>query len=383
MKDTIEVEVAVELLSRFVEIDTTNPPGNEKRLAVCIGAYMTAMGFDVCYQDVGQDRTNIVAKVGHSPRKLIFAGHLDTVPVGDNWIVSPFEVVRQDNKLVGRGTADMKAAIACMICAAVSVKEFVKKCDLELILLFVADEEVNGMGTQRFLSTYEKGAMNMVVLGEPTRNEIQIAHRGVERIRVELYGQQAHSSRMGKERNVIYALSQFLLELEKENRKKQSGVSSALVVPSVGATRILAGMKDNVIPGCAECVLDYRTIPGQTSQSVSAEIEGILRRLFGQTQIRWKSHTFLSIAAAIEDREAAIVKCGEAAFRKTVKHDARFSCFPACCDMFFFKQAGLDAIICGPGRIEQAHATGEYVEEDQLGTAIKLYRQIVLECACL
>lgn len=368
--------LAVQLMGDLVAFDTSNKPGNEQPLAEYIADVLKREGFETELQIVGENRANVVASYGKSEKNLILTGHLDVVPPGDGWQTDPFKAEKKENRFYGRGTCDMKGGIAAMMAAAIQLKREKALQDTKLLLVFVADEEIDGAGTKYFVKHFCKGTQNIVVIGEPTENEIFVAHRGVSRFRVELHGKQCHSGRPQEGINALTMLGKFLVEIDRLNKEKSKIKQAILPPPTVAATVASGGVKDNVIPGLAEVVLDFRTVPGDTASKLGKEVECILEQLFGKENDSWSVDNFIDVAPGMTESDSASVKIAKEAYQMTNEREAKLGYFSACCDMSCFLAAGFDTIICGPGSIAQAHTVDEYIEIDQLKKAVELYKNL-------
>lgn len=119
----------IDILSRLISIKSVS--GNEKNICLWIKEFLLTNGFDVEFQEVEKDRWNIFAKKGNP--KMLFFGHLDTVPPVANWINEPFKLTIKNDQAIGLGCWDMKGGIATILKAAESEENFA--------LLFSVDEE--------------------------------------------------------------------------------------------------------------------------------------------------------------------------------------------------------------------------------------------------
>ena len=110
---------AYELLGRMVAENTGNPPGNERRLAEMLAAELRNTGAEVSVQEVAEGRANLIARIKGTGRGpvLVLTGHLDTVAPGEGWTRDPFQMVRAEGRLIGRGVTDMKGGIAAQVAA--------------------------------------------------------------------------------------------------------------------------------------------------------------------------------------------------------------------------------------------------------------------------
>ena len=143
-------KMAVRLMKDMVKFDTSNAPGNERPLAEYIADILRQEGFEIEVQVVAENRANMIASFGQSDRNLILNGHLDVVPPGSGWNCAPFCVTEKEGRFYGRGTCDMKGGLAAMMAAAIKVKRENALGNKNLVLAFVADEEIDGTGTKYF-----------------------------------------------------------------------------------------------------------------------------------------------------------------------------------------------------------------------------------------
>ncbi|MDO4765436.1 MAG: M20 family metallopeptidase [Eubacteriales bacterium] len=371
-------ELAKNFLQELISFETVNPPGREEALARRIAEIMQSYGFDTELQEVESGRCNVIIKLGDHPNKIIFNGHLDVVPSGEGWKNPPFSLTEENGKFYGRGTCDMKGALAAMMAMAVKVKEENTLGNQELLLVFVMDEEVGGNGTRHFAKHFQKGNRNWVVVGEPTRNHIFVGHRGIVRLKVTLEGVQCHAGQPHKGINANVLMAQFILEVEKLNQRMQQRKPEMLPAPNVSVTKLNGGIKDNVIPGECEAILDFRTVPGDTVESLMGEIETILQKLFAdKKKIGWKVECYLQTLGGVTSPEHPLVKTVAEATKMVQGKEPFISYFDGCCDMSLFLEQGLDAIICGPGSLDQAHTVDEYMAVSEFYEAIAIYEEIV------
>src|SRR5271166_4242174 len=148
-KRTTALDVArlAHILERLVAIDTQNPPGREADAAALLASELDDIGFATELRPVAEGRANVVARIdnGAGPR-FAFNSHMDTVPVGGGWNSDPLRLTERDGRLVARGACDAKGSITAMVEAG---RLLASQRDLwrgTLVLMFVADEEIDGSG---------------------------------------------------------------------------------------------------------------------------------------------------------------------------------------------------------------------------------------------
>ena len=371
-------ELVFELLERMIAADTTNPPGNEAQAARYIGERLRQEGFQVNYQRVAEGRENVIASVGDSSAKeIILTGHLDVVPAGEGWKKPPFEMTRSEGKIWGRGSSDMKGAVAAMMAAAVKAAKKPKLLsEKKITLVFVCDDEVSGDGSRVFVRNYHPAKETLVIIGEPTKMQVQIAHRGISRFRVDIGGQQAHAATPEKGINPILEMSRFLLAVERFNQDRAKKHQYGILPPPVITPTILhAEVKENVIPPVCSALLDCRTVEGETEEMLRGQLTLLFLESRQNSQTTFQLETLLCAPVGTSSRESSCCRTAVQALGggQTV------GCFNGSTDMPIFTENGYrNTIICGPGSLELAHQIDEYVEEEQIRKAVDFYENFLV-----
>ena len=199
---------------------------------------------------------------------------MDTVPVGGGWTSDPFRLTERDGKLFGRGACDAKGPIVAM---AEAGRLLASQRDLwrgTLIMMFVADEEIDGGGS-RVLAKQEP-TPDLIVIGEPTNNAVFAAHKGCLRPLIRAKGKAAHSGRPELGVNAILAASQLMSLFDARDRELRALNHPLVGHASLSVTRIAGGIGDNVIPENCEMVLDRRLLPGETLDAAMDDLHALL-----------------------------------------------------------------------------------------------------------
>lgn len=369
-----------QLLEKLVACNTVNPPGNERALAVQIAAWAHGLGLSAELQELSEGRANLLVHIGKpGGKRLIFNGHLDTVPASDQWHTNPFQLSPTgDGWLAGLGSSDMKGGVACMMTAAEQLLQEGFPFQGELLLCFVADEECDDLGTRRFLRDMPKA--DGCVIGEPTDLHVCVAHRGVCRHRVTIEGRSCHASNPDDGVNAVEKMALFACEIPPLHCRLQQERHPILPPASVAVTTFHGGDKHNIIPQWCEAVLDWRTLPGQTEPVVRAELTSLLSRLSHNEQdFQYSLTEIVSVAAGELPVEHPFVKQCLTAAQGALNSPAFPQAFPACGEQALFLKAGIPTIFFGPGAIKQAHTVDESIQEQQLPLATAFYHALVQE----
>ncbi len=371
------VELADELISR----PTPNPPGNEGKLVEYLIDRLESspIAFELETTKVKPDRPNLIARAGDpAAGSLMLTGHMDTVPANaDDWRTDPYELHREGDRLVGRGTSDMKCALAAKILAA---EAYLGGDDPigEIVLAFVVDEERGGSGTQALVK--DGIDVDGAILGEPTNVNVGVAHKGAARYDITVRGENAHSGRPDKGVNAISKMQRVLRRLE-ELDEEMRGVRHELLTPgsSVTTTEISGGLAPNVIPAEASITVDWRFLPGMATDATwyDRRIEEMLDGLYLNGEPidveidRWdfgravESPQNSDIVTAVKDAAREVGLSGE-----TVGFNAGTDA------RYLVHDAGVPTVLFGPGDIEQdAHTVDESITVDDLVSTVQTYER--------
>ncbi|TDF92711.1 ArgE/DapE family deacylase [Arthrobacter terricola] len=267
-----------ELLKDLVRIDSVNPglvagSAGETGIADYTSAWLECHGFEVTRLEAEPGRPSVVGVAAGSGggNSLMFNGHLDTVTLA-GYDGDPLDPRVEDGKMFGRGTFDMKAGIAAIMVAAATAAAQPHRGDI--IVALVSDEEYASAGTEEVLRHFTADA---AIISEPTHEDVVIAHRGFAWFDVTIHGVAAHGSRPDLGIDAIAKAGRFLTGMDQLTRKLAEGTQHpTLKAGNIHASLIRGGEEISSYP--AECTisLERRTIPGETADTVEAELRAIL-----------------------------------------------------------------------------------------------------------
>ena len=247
--------------------------GQEEEAAKLIASKMKALQFD----EVKIDRYgNVLGRVGEGERSLLFDSHTDVVNVTDEdrWEVPPFSGEIMEGFLWGRGSVDMKSAIAASIYAAAIAKNQGLLSGKTVFVSCTVDEETcDGVGLKHLLEECHIRP-DYGVICEPSANTISIGHKGKVQVIIKTYGVSAHGSAPELGRNAIYEMAEIIQRVERTNNKylPRNGKKSTLVMSQISSTSVSL----NAIPSECQAYLDRRMIVGETEQTIRDEMDSII-----------------------------------------------------------------------------------------------------------
>jgi acetylornithine deacetylase/succinyl-diaminopimelate desuccinylase family protein len=279
----------IRLTQELVKTPSENPPGDERGVSEVVSKHLENLGFEIELVEAKPRRVNTLGRLNGAGngRNFLFNGHYDTVPVGnlDFWSLDPFSGLVKEDKIYGRGSGDMKGAIASAIIAAKALDKEEIKLNGNFLIHGVADEETFGRYGTRFLA--EKGYVSpknvdMAVVGEGSLKEgiihARTAVRGRVLVKILTKGKSAHSSRPQDGVNAVLKMGEILGAINEYdfNFPPHELLPAPTIAPG---TVIKGGTKDNIIPEICESISDVRIVPGMTVEGVIGEIKSIVQKL--------------------------------------------------------------------------------------------------------
>jgi len=354
----MSIERILEHLSPLIACDSQNPPRRITPAAPMLDYIRTRLNreFDIGVTDHGDGHVTLLARRGRP--SLLFNCHLDTVPAGDGWQVPPLRLTVDDERAFGRGVCDIKGAAAALIHVA-------ETTDRPMAMLFTTDEEgAGGCCVREFLESDAARAYARAVVCEPTGNRAVLAHRGFLSVKGWFNGQAGHSSEArALADNAVHAAGRWIGEATAHCRAQ----AAAGRPTGFNVGRIDGGIKSNVIAD--RCFVHYsaRLAPGGDNQALFEQLAGLAE----PRRVDWEvpfSGPPLPAAGREVDQARAFAQRHALEITEQVDFWTEASLFSA---------AGLDALVFGPGHIEQAHTVDEWVALAQLEGAAECYRALV------
>ncbi len=187
---------SVEMVCRLVGFDTTSR-GSNLALIEFVRDYLERLGVasELVFDETG-NKANLYATVGPAETGgIMLSGHTDVVPVdGQDWHSDPFNVLARDERLFGRGTADMKSFIAVVLALLPNIAA--RPLRTPIHLAFSYDEEVGCRGARRLVAAIGRrpDRPRLCIVGEPTMMQPVTGHKGKRSYRCQVHGFECHSA---------------------------------------------------------------------------------------------------------------------------------------------------------------------------------------------
>jgi succinyl-diaminopimelate desuccinylase len=372
----------VALTQRLVRIPSENPPGMTQAACDAVAEELTAAGFEVRYVEETPGFVSVIGEHRFSDDgpTLVFNGHLDVVPVGDSagdWTHEPFGGEIDDGRIYGRGTLDMKGAVAAVITAAESAVANPAGLTGKLVITAVADEEAGGERGTGVLARQGLVEGDGAVVVEPGDGDIVTAHRGLCFVEITAHGRSTHATTPEKGVNAVQIMVDVLtamrsLTLDHTPHAVFGGPS---VVPG---TVVHGGQKVNVIPDTCTAMMDIRTVPGMSREQVIRDIEehavacGIDAAAITVQVASWGE-------PGETDEGARIVGVCSDAFQEEFGYAPKVRSMQAYTDGGWLSNiAGIPTVMAfGPGMVAGCHTVDEHVVIDELERYTRIYRSVI------
>ncbi|MCE5250843.1 ArgE/DapE family deacylase [bacterium] len=343
------------------------------------------LGIPVRIYPFDDNRANFFADYGSAdgPGRFMFNGHQDIKPV-DGMTVDPYAGEIRDGKMYGRGTCDMKAGLAAILCSLKAlVRAGVKPAGG---ITFFSDIEEEYGGKAGYYWAKDQGLYNGfegMISCEPTELEIQIGNRGCFVTSYEAKGKSAHSGLPHLGINAIHHMAMFISEFLKLPYLQVKNPHFGK--PTVNFEKIDGGLYLAAIPDRCQVCLDSRIIPETPPEVVQNQVDDLLERLSREHGVTitevpepegWRATGGKLKAEFIPHNHPLALRVADAE-RKALGRKPVISGCPGVTAAMVFIAMGIPAVICGPGSVAQAHTEDEYIEVEQIPKAARIYTALM------
>jgi len=375
----------IEFAQDLIEIPTENPPGRHYRECTqLIGDRLRAFGVDSRVIEVGGSKKGVfpryclLACYGPGEEKLYFHGHYDVVPASSE---SQFAPVLIGNRLVGRGSSDMKGGIAAMIYAI----RILQMCDIRLRdaigLRLVPDEETGGEYGSLYL--LKRGLLGKDALGmlipEPTGGRIWNASRGAVSMMVTVRGKMAHAALQYKGVNAfenMTIVADELLRLKSQVEKRRTNFN---IEPETAKHSILmlgglcrGGTNFNIVPAECSFTIERRINPEETLESEKQRIFDLFEHV-RKKGIRLDYEVLQEGESAVASERSKLAEALCTSVKTITGKRPGFQMCPGLLETRFYAKRNIPSYAYGPGALSVAHGPREWVDVEKICRCAAVY----------
>ena len=374
-----QLQDTVDLLGQMVALPTVSAQSNLE-LAALIATRLESAGARVEW--VGNDdgsKATIWASLGAEERGgLLLSGHMDVVPVVDQtWQSDPFTMVERGGNFYGRGTCDMKGFIAATMAALPALVQAAERRPIRFA--FTYDEEVGCLGARQLVDLLRdrEDRPDMAIIGEPTQMRVIEGNKGCCEYTTRFHGLAGHGSDPSRGVNAVEYAGRYLAKLMalKAPLQARAPEGSRFEPPftTINTGRLSGGVAHNVIPSQAELEWEMRPVTAddlafvkeQMEDMVQGELLPEMRAVFAEADITTETiGEVVGLEPTTENAARDLVA------RLTGANGADVVAFNT--EAGLFQSLGMQAVLCGPGSIEQAHKADEFVALSQLEACLDM-----------
>ena len=370
----------LELLKKLIKIESVSPNDNG-----CFDVIKQQFdGLDFSFEEINyKNISNLIITSGDSKNKTFcFLGHTDVVPPGpeSEWSVPPFSGEIIDNKIYGRGAADMKGGVACFISA---LKEFLsenKDPSFNIMVLLNSNEEgklENGKVDRVINEMIDKDKfIDFCLIGEPSSSKkvgdvIRIGRRGSLSGNLKVYGIQGHVAYPKQALNPILGIGQTLEELK--NMEWDRG-NENFEPTSFQVSNIKSGTgAENVVPGVLEMTFNFRFSPESSPDGLKEMFEALLKRSGLKYDVSWTLSALPFLTSKTE-----FIDIVKSSIKEINNIDTKIDNGGGTSDGRWVAPMGSEIVELGPLN-KTIHQIDEHVDIEDLSTLKEIYKKILIK----
>jgi succinyl-diaminopimelate desuccinylase len=370
----------LELLKKLIKIESISPNDNG-----CFDVIKQQFdGLDFSFEETNyKNISNLIITNGDSKNKTFcFLGHTDVVPPGpeSEWSVPPFSGEIIDNKIYGRGAADMKGGVACFISA---LKEFLsenKDPSFNIMVLLNSNEEgklENGKVDRVINEMIDKDKfIDFCLIGEPSSSKkvgdvIRIGRRGSLSGNLKVYGIQGHVAYPKQALNPILGIGKTLEELK--NMEWDRG-NENFEPTSFQVSNIKSGTgAENVVPGVLEMTFNFRFSPESSPDGLKEKFEALLKKSDLKYDVSWILSALPFLTAKTE-----FIDIVKSSIKEINNIDTKIDNGGGTSDGRWVAPMGSEIVELGPLN-KTIHQIDEHVDIEDLSTLKEIYKKILIK----
>jgi len=376
-----------QILARLIAFDTTSTTSNLQLIDFVRNLLdEQAIASQLVHND---DRScaNLYATIGpDNIGGVMLSGHTDVVPTtGQDWNSDPYQMLGDDQLLIGRGACDMKGFIACVLAALPQISA--GSLQTPIHLAFSYDEEIGCVGAKRLVETMAGFEVKprIGLIGEPTDMAMVLGHKGKVSYRVTVTGLSCHSAYISNGVNAVEYAAELIAFIRAMNaRVQQQQLDQSYSVPhsTFHVGNIKGGTALNIVPKQCQFEFEIRNLPQQDIETLVHDIKHYandvlladMRERFPETAIEFEE---LSYYPGLHTDPASTVIAYTRAINPIDRIGDNVS-FGT--EAGLFDDIGINCLVCGPGSIDQAHKPDEFVKREQMAYCDQMIENLVHRC---
>lgn len=332
------------------------------------------------------NKANLYATIGPDVAGgVVLSGHTDVVPVdGQSWSTDPWTLTQKGSRLYGRGSCDMKAFDAIVLALVPEMLKAGLKRPIHIAMSY--DEEIGCLGAPVMIADMVRRGMtpSAVIVGEPTMMQVVTGHKGGTRLETTVRGKPVHSSRMDIGVSAVMVAAKLVnWHTDKMAENAASIHPGTIFVPpytTLHCGLMSGGTAANITAEHATIISEVRVMPPEVTQTyldayaayIRDEIEPAMKAIAPETGVTFKVTS--SVPGLRPETDGAAEQLARRLTGDNGTHVVSYGT-----EGGQFQDAGWSAVVCGPGDIEQAHQTDEFIEISQIESGTDFVRKLIAE----
>lgn len=356
-------EEIIEFLKKIISIKSLT--GDEKAIAEIVKAKMQELGYDeILESELG----DVIGVIGNGPKKIIFDSHMDVVEVNDesDWKYPPFAAHTDEEYIHGRGTVDMKSAIASSVYAGYFAKKLgYTEGKTVYVSASVMEEDFDGYALGKLIDEF-KLDLDYAVICEPSEEKIALGHRGRAMFEIHTHGISCHGSAPENGKNAVYEMRKVIERVEALNERlyQINGEHGSVVLSKIECETVSL----NAVPAGCTIYLDRRLAMGETYEIIEKEMDELIEGLDADWNVyiaKGKSYTdkqvdmYTFMKAWETQKDAPLPTALASAYREQTDREPEFFKWNFSTNGFATTDRNIATIGLGPGEMKYAHMRDE------------------------
>jgi succinyl-diaminopimelate desuccinylase len=383
---SINFEKMLNYAQRLIRSKSINPPADYSEIYLIVQEEIKKIGLEVETFEGHPGKINVFSLLrGTDPKGqvLCLSGHMDVVPAGDeaSWKYPPFAAEIHDNKIWGRGSADMKCALAANLYALEAVKRAGIPLRGSVIVGNTVDDETAGIWGMKYM--VEKGLASkgwplpsFHVVGEANHLNITGSFKGRLWLRITTKGKAAHG---GAPENGINAIDK-MIQLISKIREIPRVTHPLMGRDTLNLGILKGGTKVNVVPADCEAHFDFRMCsPGNTTSALQWFQETIKKLKAEDPQFEVGDFEFYERRDPVEINFAQpAIEVAKSCIREVKGKAPALDGTLSAGDAYHSLKKGIPGVFLGPGDLKVLHQNNEFLDIDEMNQAAKVYALLIL-----
>ncbi len=380
LADSVDGTLIEALTCALISAPSVNPGGTEAAAAAVLGRACRDAGFAVSLTEAAPDRPNLLASTRTTATGpgVLFLGHSDVVPPGPGWTGDPFVARRDGDRIIGRGSSDMKGGLAAVVAAMAALSragEYGIELSGPVHLLATVDEEEHGTGVRAVVADPPPLAFAACIVAEPTSLQVVRGCRGASYVDVQITGRAAHSGRPSDGRSAIDAAAAVISLIGDDQAAMAADPHPLLGFGTWNVGVIDGGQGISVVAPNCYLGVDRRLMPGESIATITADLaDAITEAGIDGDGIAVTLTPTMEMPGFETPADAPLVRAAVEAVTAAGASTSVGGWTAACDGGFISRDLGVPTVVLGPGDINgQAHQPDESVSLTELTTAARAY----------